>query len=368
MRIPTLLAAWNRVFFKPQSPASLGLYRIFFGTLVALKLLLMLPDWTEWYGGHAWVSLGTMNKLEPGLRIDVFDLLPQTDAAAWMFFAVALCAAIALAFGFMTRISSVLVFFALVSMDERELYAMNSGDTFLRVTSFFLMFAPTDAAFSVDRLLAIWRGKERSEHTRQVVWAQRVIQFLVALVYLMTAWWKATGPTWVDGTALYYVQHLNEFQRFPTPRFLSGPLAIKIQTWVGLAEEFALGTLVWIKELRYWILGAGVVLHLTLEYTMNVPLFQWIMMSTFILFIDPEDLRAAWRRLCVKLRLSREQPLTIYCDQANPRAARSAELLKALDVFGNVHFTSDPGAISATRRDLAAAIPVLWPAKLFLRN
>jgi hypothetical protein len=44
-----------------------------------------------------------------------------------------------------------------------------------------------------------------------------------------------------------------------------------------------------VQELRYKVLWAGVMLHVSLEYAMNVPLFQWIMLSSFVTFVYPAD-------------------------------------------------------------------------------
>ena len=35
----------------------------------------------------------------------------------------------------------------------------------------------------------------------------------------------------------------------------------------------------------------GLVFHLWLEYSLNIPLFQWDILSAYVLFIDPDDLR-----------------------------------------------------------------------------
>ncbi len=373
-----IASAWNKCFFEPQSPAPLGLYRILFGLLVMAKLVLLYPDWLAWFGVHSWVTLDTMRKMESGLRINVFDLLPQSNVWIWAFFWIALACAASLTLGLFTRLTSVLVFFALVSMDERELYMMNSGDTFLRVAAFWMIFAPSEAAFSLDRLLAIWRGKETPQHKPQIVWAQRMLQFQTSLVYFITAWWKSTGATWINGTALYYVHHLEQFKRFPIPAWSLDPTVIRLLTWIGLIEEFALGTLIWIVEARYWVLAAGVVLHLTLEYTMNVPLFQWIMMSTFVLFVRPADLERVWVRATDRLRRPEASRLELVYNAADFRVRRWIDLLRALDIFRNIHFVKENAGTWYVRTPestwlgrsalgtLAFAIPLLWPIAPFL--
>ncbi|MBV9266967.1 MAG: HTTM domain-containing protein [Acidobacteriaceae bacterium] len=388
MSFRAIAKAWNQAFFEPQSPVPLALYRIFFGLLVMAKLILFWPDWLNWFGVHGWVTLVTMHKMEGGTRINLFDVLPQNDLAIDIFFWAALLVSFSLTLGFMTRTSSILVWLALTSIDERELFAMHSGDTFLRVTSFFLIFAPASAAISVDRLIRIWRGKEEPELKPRVVWAQRMIQYLAALVYFVTAWWKATGTTWVNGTAIYYVHHLEQFQRFPLPSWVDNPLLIKLQTWFGLTVEFALGTLIWIKECRYWALLAGVILHLTLEYTMNVPLFQFIMMATFILFIDPVDLERFWAAVRNRIVVRLGPPVRLVYEASEFEALRRINLIRAIDILRRVDIVEDRTVMSnfssAVRKnpyvlvdtpqgaiagfgallELGRVIPLLWPLRL----
>ena len=52
-----------------------------------------------------------------------------------------------------------------------------------------------------------------------------------------------------------------------------------------------------LRDLRYPVLLAGVMLHLGLEYSMNIQLFQWVMLTALVLFIDPRDFRRRPRAL-----------------------------------------------------------------------
>ena len=306
MSLRSLSRAWNDFFFTPQSPTPVAMFRIFYGLLVIADVILLRPDWQNWFGPRAIVSLHTMQSLEPGLRLNVFAALPQTafwtDAVFW----ILLASAIMLTVGFLTRANSILTWVLLASVHQRNLLITNSGDTVLRVTGFFLMFAPAGAAFSIDRWQRRRRGTEGDEIPLSRPWAQRMIQIEMALVYLMTFWTKTQGSAWIDGTALHYVHHLDAFRRFPVPDFFLDPLIVHIETWMTLVVEFALGVLVWFKELRYKVLLSGVILHLSLEYVMNVPLFQWIMLSTFITFVEPPDLARAlgWLRARIPLRFT----------------------------------------------------------------
>src|SRR4029077_5249801 len=128
--------------------------------------------------------------------------------------------------------------------------------------------------------------------------AQRMIQFELSLLYFVTFCWKVQGVPWIQGTALYYVFHLDELQRFPLPSWLVNPAMLKLGTWFTLVLEFSLGLLIWVRELRYPLLALGVLFHLFLEYATNVPLFQWDVLSAYILFVDPAHIDRAtnWLR------------------------------------------------------------------------
>ena len=102
------------------------------------------------------------------------------------------------------------------------------------------------------------------------------------------------GAPWIQGTALYYVYHLDEFHRFPLPSLFLRPTMLKLGTWLALALEFSLGVLIWIKELRYFILALGVLFHLWLEYSLNIPMFEWDVLAAYVLFIEPDDMTRAW--------------------------------------------------------------------------
>ena len=305
LTLRSIREAWNRFFFAKQSPVPIALFRIIYGLLVIATLVLLRPDWLAWYGPHGWISLQTMQTVEPGTRINLFRIIPQADAWINGFFWVFLTSAILLTAGLLTRVNSVIVFLCLTSIHQRNLFINHGGDTFLRLAGFFLMFAPAGAALSLDRLLRIWRGKtkggvEQDAHIQpQRPWAQRMIQIQLSLLYFAAFCHKAKSPAWLNGTALYYVYHLDALRRFPVAAWLLGPVMLKLGSWSAMALEFSLGVLIWVRKLRYFLLALGLLFHLWLEYSLNIPLFQWDVLSAYILFIDPADISRAWNSLRV---------------------------------------------------------------------
>ena len=294
--------AWDKFFFAEQSPTPIALFRVLYGVLVIATLVLLRPDWLAWYGIHGWVSLPTVLSLEPGTRLNLFSIIPQNDGWIEGLFWVSLASALMLTIGLLTRLNAALVFLCLTSIQQRNLYITHGGDTFLRLAGFFLIFAPAGAAFSMDRLIHIWRRRESRGIRPRSPWAQRMIQLQLSMLYVSAFLQKIKGAPWLQGTALFYVFHLEDLRHFPLPSWFFHAFVLKLGTWFALALEFSLGILIWVKKLRYALLALGVVFHLFLEYSLNIPLFQWDVLSAYILFVDPNDLSRvgnwASRRLC----------------------------------------------------------------------
>jgi hypothetical protein len=297
MTLRKLREAWDHFFFTPQSPAPIALFRIFWGICVSAKILLLHSDWLNWYGVHGWVTLQTMQLVEPGIRLNLFTVMPQDDRWIAAFFWVFLGCALLFTVGLWTRVMSVAVFLCLTSIDQRNLLMLHGGDTFLRCAGFFLIFAPAGAAFSLDRLIAMRRGKQDSQLEPQAPWAQRIIQLELTLLYLTSFLWKLKGHTWLNGTALYYVIHLHSIARFPLPHWIQTTPMLKAGAWFTLALEFSLGTLIWSRRFRYPLLLVGLLFHLSIEYSVNLPLFEWDVLTAYILFVDPVDLDRWWSAL-----------------------------------------------------------------------
>jgi len=69
---------------------------------------------------------------------------------------------------------------------------------------------------------------------------------------------KNQGTPWLQGSALFYVYHLDEFRRLPFPSWFLHPGLLKLGSWSALILEFSLGVLIWAKEFRYHLLALGV--------------------------------------------------------------------------------------------------------------
>ncbi|MGH9703526.1 MAG: HTTM domain-containing protein [Candidatus Acidiferrales bacterium] len=291
MTVRGFIRRWNDFFFKPESPTPIALFRILYGLLTITNLFMLRPEWLKWYSPRGFMTMDTMHKMASAPHANFFELLPQTDVASLAFFWGFLIVSIFLTAGFMTRFSTVAVFLCVQSIQARNPYILNGSDTLLSVLAFFMIFAPAGAAFSVDRWRRIRKGVEGREVPLHSPWVLRLIQIQIAFMYFTTFYCKTRGTTWIDGTAVWYALHYVEGHRFAFP--IHSLFLIKLLSWGTLVIEICIPLLVWFRELRYPVLIAGLCLHLGIEYAMTIPLFEWISIATYAVFIYPEDLSRA---------------------------------------------------------------------------
>ncbi|AHZ83340.1 hypothetical protein Bb109J_c2729 [Bdellovibrio bacteriovorus] len=296
MKLRTITNSIDEFLFKPQPVYSVALLRIGLGLLLLFNWLMIYTDLEILFGPDGIVSLQTAQQYGNPLRFSLFDYMPNTYKVTATLAFVHLLAVLALTFGAWTRTSILIAFITLISFHHRNGFIMNSADSVLRVFLFLLLFTPCADAFSVDRWRLRLKGKAPEVPAEKAPWALRMIQIQFCIIYIATVLFKIKGDRWVDGTAVYIATRLDDFVRFELP-LLNSMVLIKCITWSTLLVEFALGTLVWVKELRYWVLLAGVGLHLGIEFTMSIPVFEWAMIVVMISMVDSRDIEQWIERL-----------------------------------------------------------------------
>lgn len=367
--------AWCRFWFAPISPVTLGLYRILYGCCILIFVALLAPEIFTWFAADSMMRPASAEKFWGSTpHWSVLLWFPQRPAVA-IFFAVFTVAALLLTIGLWTRFSALLVFLGLISIGHRNPLVLNGADVVLRVMGFYLVLAPAGAALSVDRLRAIARGEAGPTPDLVPAWSLRLMQLQISLIYASTVLLKLKGTIWPAGLAVYYTSRLEEFYRFPVPFLAHSMLLVNLATYWTLAVELGLAFAVWIPGLRTFALINGVLLHLGIEYSMNVPQFEYIMIVNLLLFCNVE---AWWQWMRARWPLRTLARARLLVDSACVACRREALLWQALEPSGRIEARdigplcepSPPTLVCATgeaRRGAEAArwlawrVPALWP-------
>lgn len=333
---------WQSFFFEPTSPTPIAWFRIAIG-IVTLQCLCihLLSDWSLYFGDHPLITIETMIgkywRYDP--YFDLMLLLPSQEIWRWYFFWVTVAFATMMTFGLFTRFSSVATFLCMMSLQHHFLINQNSGDNFLRIGLLFVAMSNAGDALSIDNLLRATRQDWRKEGFRPPLsapWAQRMLQIQLCIAYFHTFWCKIAGEDWNNGTAVYYASRYDDIIRFPLPYLLDDLNVIKILTWGTLVVELALCTLIWWRPVRYWIIILGVALHLGIEYTMNLPMFEWLFISSYLLFIYPEHYSQAMDAVKAWIHKNIAKPSDLIFDGNCIFCVRTVGLIHRLDIFGMV--------------------------------
>lgn len=304
MTLRELYAIWDKFWFSETSPLPVATYRILLGILMMGFVLLLIPDLFVWFGANGIVSNQAVADWSNGqsVYLNVLSFFPDNDTALVIFHCLFFASAFCLMIGYQTRIASILCFIFLASIYHRNPFIFNSGDTYMRVTTFWLMFSAAGSALAIDgRKQRLKENGDFTEYKNVSIWPQRLLQLQLTTVYMHTFFSKIVGGPWIDGTAVFTASRIEDLQRLPLPYVFEHAWTINFLTWSTLCLEAALFTLIWIKDFRYWVIAAAVCFHLTIEYHMNIPIFEWLMISSYVLFIEPRHLARAFTWLRRKL-------------------------------------------------------------------
>jgi hypothetical protein len=309
----------DEYWFGYGSPVAIGVMRILIGVTVFFNLLITFAQFDDWYTERGYVPVWAGQKYLPPLdrnfmffgwhmrapfEVPRFDLIGGvTDARiSFAFWVITLLACITMTLGLWSRVSAIILAIGVVSLHHRNAMILHGGDSLQRIAVLYMALAPCGKACSLDRLIALYRGKVAPGPVLVSMWPQRLITFNLALVYFSTVWHKWRGSMWQQGVATWFPARLNEFKRFWVPDFMNDMPFVKFSTYGTLATELAMGTLVFYKPLRKWVLLAGLLMHGFIEYSMNIPMFSFSICALYVTFFEGDEVTTWAKRMGQRLK------------------------------------------------------------------
>jgi hypothetical protein len=243
----------------------------------------------------------------------------------------------------------------------------------LLLLAFLLPFTPCDRSFLLARGLRNLGAGEPGP-----VWAQRLMQVQVSLIYLGSSGGKLLDTDWREGQVMLLrgiktIEHLSS-SGFHVPGWLaallSSPLVFSVLSKAGIATELFVALGMWRPRLRPYALWAGVMFHLGIEITAHVELFSYLMWTCYVLFVRPECReRALFYRpeLPAARRLARAVAALDWLARfrVEPAMEEGSNRRGAADAIGIGFWVVDRDGTQATGLRAAAliarAVPLLFP-------
>jgi hypothetical protein len=156
----------------------------------------------------------------------------------------------------------------------------------LLLFALLLSFAPCDRAFVL--------GQKAAEVGRRgPLWAQRLAQVQLAIIYVASGGSKLLDPDWrsglVIGDRLSRSIALAVSKGVPVGlmRVLSDPSVAAALSKLAISTELFLAVALFLPRTRIFALWWGVMFHATIEATSKVELFTWLTFTIYALFARP---------------------------------------------------------------------------------
>lgn len=285
-----IVTSWNSFFFDPVPVHTVALVRIALSFVLLIESFYLLANARDYLGPDGLINYKRYYKRTYNKSLSLFLYLPPTMASVYGILGLHIIALSFVMLGLFTQVSLVIAYITLASVVNRNPTICNGGDNVSRIMLFLLIFSSCGNTLSLDEYFFHSKQIPDRSYLLQSPWAMRLMQIQLSIIYLYTAYWKMKGATYINGTAMYYVMGNFGYRRFQLPRkMLLAPFGY-ILTWSVLVIEVVLPLGLWVVDLRYYALLLGFLLHLAIEYLVNVHLFSFYMMACLFLFIDPFDI------------------------------------------------------------------------------
>jgi hypothetical protein len=258
---------------------SLALFRIVLGFIVLIDLAERFVNLGAHYSDAGILpretAMGSINQWRWSL-----GFANGTTEFQALLFIVATAAAILLILGVRTRVTSVILWVLVLSIQVRNPLLSSAADTLIRMLLFWAMFLPLDAKWSLGAPRA--PGDETLSSSRPAFalsFGTAGLLLQIACMYLFTALLK-TGPAWTtDGTAIYYSTGAGHVTRpFADVVHQLPPMLLEVMTYATLVLEYAAPVLLFFPFrttlVRTFTIVAIVLLHIGILSVMDVGIFS----------------------------------------------------------------------------------------------
>jgi predicted DCC family thiol-disulfide oxidoreductase YuxK len=315
-----------------------------------VDLLRRVPWIRDFYSNAGLIPNHTVLWRPPMPRIFSFFFIASLPEEAALWLGICFVCFFFFLIGYRTRLFHVLSFVMATSLHNRILFAENWGTVAMGALLLWTMFLPMGRRFSVDAVLTSLRA--RPDETPEELAAgppppdDRPANSLAALALLLQLaiiyWFNfvhKTGPTWRDGSAIYYVLHQERIVtvfglwfREHAPYAIMKLLA-KATLVIEAAALFMILTPVFWRWIRPFAAFLLVGLHASIAALVNVGIFSGSMLA-----FQPFLLTDAQWRLFARLVPKRGRARTVFYDADCGICYLCVRVLARLDVHRRLRF------------------------------
>jgi len=279
----------------PHRLRALSIVRIVFGFNVLALYVQHLRQYEFLWGDNGLMPWPTfMVTLIIQRSYSLYALTSDPHVQLWIFAGGAVVSFLFM-IGAFTRVMSVLFFVFTWSLYSRNVYLLDGGDNLLYLTALFMVFTNCAAFYSMD---AVFCGRRATNRFVALVHNYAVVAIIVqtCMVYLTSSFYKIGGHKWQDGTAMYYILHVDEFQLVPwLVHLVENPVITTALTYGTILTQAAFPFLIFHKRLKWLIAPAIIGMHVGIGYAMGLAYFSAVLIAAEAIFFTDRDIVSVTR-------------------------------------------------------------------------
>jgi len=257
--------------------------------LSIFRVLIVLLIFNKIY--HLWKSLSIMLSNQGfyehtasiytmmGLKTSFF----LTHSKLFLF--VIILTLIFLLFGIGRKLTYLLLFLEITILQTFINPILNGGDNLL---TFTLLYLPFTNSFEY---CVLYKKEKSNSQISNLISNLAVYSILIHLsyVYLISGLHKIHSDVWFNGTAIYYILHLERFQSPLCDYIMNNGFIITISTYITVFFELFFCVMIWQKAFRKLFMIIGILLHLGIFFFMMLYDFQIFFITIYGFFITNQE-------------------------------------------------------------------------------
>ncbi|XP_066300567.1 vitamin K-dependent gamma-carboxylase-like [Branchiostoma lanceolatum] len=278
-------AGWMATLTERVDPLTLAVFRFLFGAAMVVHIVraALTQD----------VIQANFQDFFPELNFHYYFAMnvwkPPVEITWYIFWACAVSAGL-LSVGFLYRLASLSFFLLFTYINLMEKARYNNHYYLYILVSFLFLITDCNRSFSLDHLLACWRGKKTEKTVPK--WQLDIFRFQIFVCYFYGSIAKMNYDWVIRGepckTWFYRVEPIRQLAEIVVPPEYTPTVIGHFFSAGGLLFDLLIGFMLISKTFRPMGFLMTFGFHLTNHFVFKIGTFPWVMMATNILFIEPE--------------------------------------------------------------------------------
>ncbi|MCB0347302.1 MAG: hypothetical protein KDD37_00630 [Bdellovibrionales bacterium] len=133
----------------------------------------------------------------------------------------------------------------------------------------------------------------------------RLIQIQLCIIYAYSGLDKAKGVTWWRGDAIWYALGNTQITSIDFSFLAHAPSILTLLAVITVLWETYFPILIWVPQIKKYVIYIGVFLHLGIAVMMNLYEFSFVMLAAYPLFMDKKMTHQLYEWLRLKPLIGR---------------------------------------------------------------